>query len=163
MDWLALLRGTVFGGILLFLWSGITQNLTPWGIKSVGELDEQAGIGESLERISTKGLYYVKDKVAAFIAIKPETYYSMRRYFIIEFVTQVLVAAVLSAILLLTNTLSISTRLLLIGLVTLAGIFSIDLQYWNWWGFSNIYTVGVAVNRLTGYLLISFFLIRFIL
>jgi hypothetical protein len=38
-------------------------------------------------------------------------------------------------------------------LVALAGITSIDLSYWHWWGFSNRYTLGVAVNRLIAYVL----------
>ncbi|TWH38968.1 hypothetical protein [Dulcicalothrix desertica] len=163
MDWLSLLKGTAVGGVLLFLWNGLTQSFTPWGIKSIKELEDQATITETIARASTNGVYYLKDKVTAFIAVKPEAYYSMPRYFTIEFVTEVLVGGVLTAILLLTSTESIVTRLIIIGLVALAGIFSIDLQYWNWWGFSSIFTFGIAINRLVGYLLTGFVLIKFIL
>ena len=155
MDWFSLLKGAIAGGVLLFLWSGLTQSLTPWGIKSVKEFEDQSAVGEILERQPTKGLYYFKDKVTAFIAVKPESYYSITQFFIIEFITELFVATTLTAILLLTATQSITTQLLLIGLTTLTGIFSIDLQYWNWWGFSTIYSLGVSINRLIGHLLIK--------
>jgi hypothetical protein len=163
VDWFSLLKGAIVGGILLFLWSGLTQSLTPWGIKSVKELEDQSTVGEILERQSVKGLYYFTDKVTAFIAVKPESYYSMTRFFTLEFFTELLVATTLTAILLLTATQSITIRLLLIGLATLTGIFSTDLQYWNWWGFSTIYSIGISVNRLIGHLLVGFILIKFIL
>lgn len=163
MDWFSLLKGTLAGGILLFLWSGLTQSTTPWGIKSVKELEERSAVGEILERQSPKGLYYFTDKVTAFIAVKPESYYSMTRFFVIEFVTELLVAATLTALLLLTAAQPVGVQLVIIGLATLAGIFSTDLQYWNWWGFSTIYSLGISINRLVGHLLVSFILIRFIL
>jgi len=163
VDWFSLLKGAIIGGVLLFLWSGLTQSLTPWGIRSVKELETQSTVGEILERQSTKGLYYIKDKVTAFIAVRTESYYSISRFFIIEFITELLVATTLTSILLLTATQSIYTRLLLIVLTTLTSIFSVDLQYWNWWGFSTIYSLGISINRLIGHLLISFILISFVL
>jgi len=163
VDWFNLLKGAIVGGILLFLWSGLTQSVTPWGIKSVKDIEEASTLGEVLERQSAKGLYYFKDKVTAFIAVKPEGYYSMTRFFIIEFITELLVATTLTAILLLMASQSITMRLLLIGLATLAGIFSTDFQYWNWWGFSTIYSLGISINRLIGHLLVGFILIKFIL
>jgi hypothetical protein len=50
----------------------------------------------------------------------------------------------------------------IVGLVALAGIASIDLQYWNWWGFSARYTIGVAVNRLLGCLIAAFVLLNWV-
>jgi len=57
VDWFSLLKGAIIGGVLLFLWSGLTQSLTPWGIRSVKELETQSTVGEILERQSTKVLY----------------------------------------------------------------------------------------------------------
>jgi hypothetical protein len=163
MDVLSLLKGTIVGGVLLFMWSGFTQSLIPWGIKTVTEFEEQSIIGEILQRQSKSGLYYFKDKVAAFIAVKPESYYSMNRFLAIEFITQILVALVITILLLLTSAQPVQLRLIFLGLSTTLSILSVDVQYWNWWGFSNLYSVGIAINRLIGHLLVGFILVKFIL
>ncbi|TVR20869.1 MAG: hypothetical protein EA396_09360 [Anaerolineaceae bacterium] len=151
------------GGVVLFLWTGLAQNIFTWGVRSVQQHDGDDTIGGALAEVSEDGMLYVKDRVAAFIAIKPTSYYSTKRYFIIEFITQLAVGCVITAILLLTDGLADGQRVLIIGLVGLAGVASIDLQYWNWWGFSSRYTLGVAVNRLVGYLLATVILINWIL
>lgn len=163
MEWLI---GTVVAGVILFFWMGLTQNVTPWGIKRVvspGTVDQER-IGQALAELTTDGMALVTKRVTAFIAIRPAAQYQMRRYFALELVTQVLAGAVLSGILMLTVGQPLALRILMIGLVGLAGIISIDLQYWNWWGFSNLYTLGIAVNRLLGYLiaggLVAAFIIR---
>jgi ABC-type thiamin/hydroxymethylpyrimidine transport system permease subunit len=69
------------------------------------------------------------------------------RYFAVEFVTQFLTGAILAGVLMFTIGQPFEQRLLLVAFVALASITSIDLSYWNWWGFSNRYTLGVAVNR----------------
>lgn len=163
MEWLI---GTVVAGVILFFWMGLTQNVTPWGIKRVvspGAADQER-IGQSLAEMTTDGMALITKQVTAFVAIRPASQYRMGRYFAIEFITQVIVGGVLSGMLMLTAGQPLETRLLLVGLVGLAGIASIDLQYWNWWGFSNLYTLGIAVNRLLGYLIaggvVAAFIIR---
>lgn len=153
----------IASGVLLFLWTGLTQNLIPWGIKSVRAHDQKDGTGAALAKLTTDGMVFITDQVAAFIAIKPAAYYVTGRYFAIEFVTQIIVGAVLTGLLVLTAPLDDGTRLLIVGLAGAAGVASIDLQYWNWWGFSNRYTLGVAVNRLAGYLLITLILLAVLL
>lgn len=157
-----LLLSVLIGGIILFLWTGFSQNVFPWGVKSVAQHTQPDGVGERLAGVTNAGMVYVKDQVAAFIAIKPESYYSMGRYFGIELFTQFVAAAVLTAILALTAGLPDGQRFLIVALVAAAGIVSIDLPYWNWWGFSSRYTLGVAVNRLVGYLLAAFVLLTWV-
>lgn len=163
MELLTIVLSIVIGGFVLFMWTGFTQNVLPWGVKSVRQHDNKDTLGGQIGSVMTDGMLYVKDEVAAFIAIKPASYYSTGRYFAIEFFTQLVVSGVLTTILALTNGLEDSQRLLIVGLVALAGIGSIDLQYWNWWGFSSRYTLGVAVNRLVGYLLAAFILLNWVL
>jgi hypothetical protein len=140
--------GIIIGGIILFFWTGLSQALIPWGTKSVGEHPAPDELGDSIAKGTTNGMMYITKKVSAFIAVKSESYYNIPRYFMIEFATQLLTATVLVVILALTDTLSNEIRLALVGLMGLITISSVDLQYWNWWGFSTRYTVGVAVNRL---------------
>jgi hypothetical protein len=162
MEWLI---GTVVAGVILFLWTGLTQNMLPWGIKQVQtpKPDDEERIGKAIGGMTTDGMAMFSKGVAAFVSIRPAAYYNMGRYFAIEFVTQLIVGGVLAGILLLTAGQPLERRLLLVGLVALAGIASIDLQYWNWWGFSNLYTLGVAVNRLLGYLIAAGVVAAFII
>ncbi|MDX2078536.1 MAG: hypothetical protein SFZ02_19040 [bacterium] len=157
-----IILGIIIGGVILFFWNGLSQAIIPWGIKSVGEHPDPDELGEVIAKGTTSGMVYITKRVAAFIAIKPESYYSIPRYFMIEFGTQLLTSVVLVTILALTQSLSNEVRLALVGLVGLASVTSVDMQYWNWWGFSTRYTIGVAVNRLVGYLLAGGVLISII-
>jgi hypothetical protein len=163
MDIGQILIGTAVAGLILFFWTGFTQNVLPWGIKSVQEDKNLDALTTQIKQISEYGVYYTHQDVAVFLAIKPASYYNMGRYFVLEFITQVFVGLILALILGATLGLSLETRLGIILLVGGAGVFSVDVQYWNWWGFSNIYTVGVAINRLLGYLIAGFVIANFII
>jgi hypothetical protein len=153
--------GVVVGGIVLFLWSGLSQSLFPWGIQAITQPANEADIGAAIASVTEDGMVYIGSPVTAYVAVKPAAYNAPARYFTIEFITQLLVAAVLMAILVLARGLSMRERVGLVGLVALAGIFTVDLQYWNWWGFSTLYSVGFAVNRLVGYLIAGSIQARF--
>lgn len=162
MDFGTFLIGTGVAGITLFLWTGLAQNVFPWGVKSVATATDDS-LGTAVAAVTGDGMVYTTRGVAAFIAVRPASYYNMGRYFAIEFATQIVVGAILTAILLLTAQLTSETRLILVVLAGLAGVASIDGQYWNWWGFSHRYTLGVAINRLVGYVLASVVLLGFVL
>lgn len=147
MDWGTWLLGAVLGGVILFFVNGLLQAVLPWGTRSVSEVKAPPEVGEAIARTTTNGMMFTNEAVSAFIAVKPAVYYSLKRYFFVEFITQLLTGAVLAGVLMFTVGQPIEQRLLLVALVALAGITSIDLSYWNWWGFSNRYTLGVAVNR----------------
>jgi hypothetical protein len=138
----------------------LTQAVTPWGIRAVKSLpaDQLGNLPTEMTKVTPpSGMYGVfNNQVAALVAVKPSAYYNMGRYFAVEFVTQVLAGIVLTLILALTNSLPLTEQLVLVGLVGLLGQISIDLQYWNWWGFSSAYTFGFTVNRLVGYLIVGF-------
>jgi hypothetical protein len=147
MDWSMWFLGAVLGGVILFFLNGLLQALLPWGTKSVGEVKAPPEVSEAIARKTTDGMMFTNEGVSAFIAVKPAAYYSLGRYFAVEFVTQLLTGAILAGVLMFTLGQPIEQRLLLVALVAFASITSIDLSYWNWWGFSNRYTLGVAVNR----------------
>ncbi|MBC7870405.1 MAG: hypothetical protein H7Y09_06160 [Chitinophagaceae bacterium] len=153
------------GGVILFLWTGFTQNIFPWGTKSLSKLKATPGTGEKLAEITHDGMVYMdtSEDVVAFIAIKPKSYYNIGRFFVIEFITQMLSGLVITLVLLMTIGSPLEGRLALIALVGAATIIGVDIQYWNWWGFSTIYTLGVAVNRFTGYMIAAFVIGYFIL
>lgn len=161
------LLGTGVAGVLLFLWGGLTQALTPWGIRAVKPVpaEEAAGLTTQMHAITPPSRMYAvfDDKVAALLAVKPGAYYNMGRYFAVEFVTQLTAGALLTGILLLTAPLGVGTQLTLVGLMALSAALTIDVQYWNWWGFSPAFTFGLLVNRSVGALLIAWLLVTWIL
>ncbi|MCE7948931.1 MAG: hypothetical protein DYG88_16030 [Chloroflexi bacterium CFX4] len=161
------LIGTLAAGIFLFLWAGFSQAVTTWGIRSVKALptDAQGSLPTELERVAPpSGMYGVFNaQVAAFIAVRKGSYYNMGRYFALEFATQLGVGALLMGILALTGAQSDAERLGLVALVGLFAAVSIDFQYWNWWGFAARYALGFTVNRLAGYLIVTFALLNWLL
>jgi hypothetical protein len=161
----SIVLGIIVGGIFLTIWGGLLQNLVPIGIRSVREPDDTSRqeIGERIARLSTHGMYLVKHKVTALIAVRPESYYSPGRYLAIEALTQFLVAAVIVGLLVLTASLPAEQRILLILLAGLAGVLSSDAQNWNWWGFSGSYFIGLVLGRLAGYGILAVILTTLIL
>lgn len=147
------LGAILVGTLVLFFWTGFAQNVLPWGVKSVRSHGEKEGGQPLLPPDMPNGMTYTTHGRAAFIAAQPAAYYDMKRYFALELVTQVVAAVAFALLLAAFPGLDAAQRLGLGALVWLAGFASIDLQYWNWWGFTARYTLGVAVNRLVGYLI----------
>ncbi|MDI9634834.1 hypothetical protein QM565_03395 [Geitlerinema splendidum] len=166
MDIGTFLLGTIAAGILLFIWSGASQAATPWGIRSVKALgkEELDGLSDSMLHVTPpSGMYGVFDeKIAAFMAVRRGSYYNMGRYFAVELVTQLLVGAFLTAILMLTNSLALEAQIILIGCVSLLAHAAIEMQYWNWWGFTTRYSLGFAVNRTVGLVIAAFIVANWI-
>lgn len=120
MDWGMWLLGTLAGGVILFFVNGLLQATLPWGTKSVGDIKASPEVGQAIASTTTNGMFYTNEQVAAFVAAKPASYYSIGRFFAVEFVTQLLTAAILAGVLLFTLGLPPEQRLLLVALVALA-------------------------------------------
>ncbi|MGK7942058.1 MAG: hypothetical protein AB4062_18265 [Crocosphaera sp.] len=160
MEWFTLIKGSIIGAIVLFFWNGLAQNVFPWGIKSVKEVNDQKDLSPIVPEDDEQGMFYIRsEKVVMFLAAKPSDYYSMSKFLGLEFVTQWLVSLILTAILLIIPASSLEFKLTIVTLICLISIVAVDLQYWNWWGFSGLYTIGLSFNRLIGFLLASGILI----
>lgn len=165
MDTGSIIAGILIGGIFLTLWGGLVQNVVPIGIKSVKEPDEasQQAIGNAIADLSTNGMFLLRHKVTALIAVRPYAYYSPGRYLALEALGQFIVATILVVMLTLTAALPQEQRLLIVLLAAGAGAASGDAQNWNWWGFSGRYFVGIVLGRLIGYGILAILLTSFIL
>lgn len=141
-------------GIILFVWSGISQNL-PWGVRSVKpDVTNEVAI-QAIASEQKNGMLYLNGEIVALVAAKPKSYYSTQRFFAVELLTQLLVGIVLCLLLAQLSNLSLLHRQLIVLLAGLLIVATTDLAYWNWWGFSNLYTLGVSVNKLIGLQLAS--------
>ena len=136
MSFLTFLVGTIMAGVVLFLWSGI-QNSLPWGLGVLGNGSKNENLPEALKADIGRTAIVTSPDVAALIAVRAGNYYSLPRYFAIEFATQLAVGGVIMGILALTDDLSDGSRLLLVGLAALSSILSSEVQYWNWWGLAD--------------------------
>ncbi|MDX2008426.1 MAG: hypothetical protein SFU83_24540 [Meiothermus sp.] len=156
-----LISGSLLGGTVLFAWSGVTQNL-PWGFRAVGKVDSAPELADRVRRQTGDGMFFTTDGVSSLVVVRPQNYYNPARYFGLEFLTQVAVALVLTAVLSLISPLGGGQKLAVIGLVGLVTALAVDFQYWNWWGFSSRYSLGMASNRLLGWLLAAWALERLV-
>lgn len=158
-----LVLAMLLAGIVLFIWSGISQNF-PWGVKSVKtDLKNEVAI-QAIASEQQNGMLYLNGEIVALVAVKPKSYYSTKRFFVVELLTQLVVGVVLCLLLAQLPNLSLLHRQLIVLLAGLLVVATTDLAYWNWWGFSNLYTWGVSINKLLGLqiasLVISFLFLR---
>lgn len=154
MNGWTLLLAIVVAGCILFVWSGISQNL-PWGIKSVKTDVKNEEVTQAIANEGVNSMMYFQGEIVALVAAKPKAYYSPKRFFGIELVTQFLVGGVLCLLLAQLPTLSLINRQLVVFLASLLIVVTTDIPYCNWWGFSVSYTLGVAINKLLGLQLTS--------
>lgn len=156
----SILLGGVVAGVFLFLWGGLMQNFTPWGIRAVKSLekDKLGALPDAINKNAPpRGMYMIaNEQVAALVAVRGGSYYNLGRYFALEFATQLAVGILLALVLAMTNGFALTDQLLLVGLMVLLAEIAIDFQYWNWWGFSPAYALGFLVNRLAGFLIAAF-------
>jgi len=160
------LKQFIFGSILatvLFIALNIISSQLPWGVESVLSKDIPTHEIDALTQNQSQAMNLIRTKKSiSFVASRPAAYYSMSRYFSINMVLMLFSAIFLCSLLQLIRNESMPTKLIIIGLFGLFSICSIHLTYWNWWGFSTLYSFGISLTTLFNLLLVSYVLARFI-
>ena len=151
----ALLKGCIFGGIIVFAWMIVSWTVLPWHCWSLKGIENQSAVSEALvNNTSEDGIYVIPsfcgaewdemgEKVAE-MEKGPFVFMSLKRYghgpntgtFVISFIFQLIGALGITFLILKTKGLNYFSK---VGLVTLIGFligFLGALPYWNWWGFS---------------------------
>jgi hypothetical protein len=165
----SLLLGTILGGLAAFVWSSISWEVFDWHEKSMLSFqndDEvsaviashapQSGVYLLPGTPSQEGMTAEQKKAAqaaviakmqkgpiVFAAVRTAGFGSYTRGLIIQLLSLMAAAFLLTWLLLQTNGLSYAKRVVFLGVVGLASSVIVDLPNWNWWGFSGAYT---AVN-----------------
>jgi hypothetical protein len=168
----------------MFVWTSIAHIALPLGEAGVGELPNDGAVLKALETSAgTKaGLYIfpgmdlgpdathaqrnaaMKDYEAK-LAKNPSglvMYHpagsrpmAMSKFLTIEFVTELLEALLVVALLAQTRIVTFGGR---VGFVTVAGILAAiatNVSYWNWWGFPGVYTAAYILIQVVGFFLVG--------
>jgi hypothetical protein len=174
----------VLGGIAMFIWTAIAHMALPLGEAGVDEIPNDEALMTLLQATAgTKtGLYIfpgmglgpdathaqrsaaMKDYEAK-LAKNPSglmMYHpagsrpmAMPKFLTIEFVTELLEALLVVALLAQTSIATFGGR---VGFVTTAGILAAiatNVSYWNWWGFPTVYTASYMFIEIVGFFLVG--------
>jgi hypothetical protein len=115
------------------------------------------------EKFVDKISVYSTDKTISWVTTKPLNYYNIEAYFTKEIITQFIVAIFLSLLLYMTIKLDNKTRILLIGISSIAAVAGIYGQMLNWWGMPVVYALGAGFNLIIGWTISAYLSSRFIL
>jgi hypothetical protein len=169
------LIGSITAGIVVFIWGFVSHMLLPIGVMGVKSIPNEDSVLRALESsISDRGFYVfpgvdhskalsstemealqakMKKGPAGLLVIQPSGAEAMSpRQLGTEFLTGV-VAALLAGIVLTQVKGGYATRVLVVLLMAAFGFVSINISYWNWYGFPTDYTLGAAIDELGGWLL----------
>ena len=174
----------VLGGIAMFIWTSIAHMALPLGHAGIQELpNEQAVLTAMQTSIGDKdGLYFFPglgvgdnptqeqekeamthyaEKLASnpsgFIVYHPagSRPMTMPKWLTIEFLTELLEAILAVFLLAQTRIASFGGR---VGFVFVAGILAAiatNISYWNWYGFSGVYTAAYMTTQIVGFLCVG--------
>lgn len=128
-------------GFFILTLIGALSSTLPIGINTVERMETN-----SSEFDSVLGMKLIlTDQTMTFSSTRPKSYYSLSKFFKFNFMTNLILSFL---ILLLVHTISgldNKKRFQSLLLVAIISIFSTHIPYWNWWGYSTSYTLGVSL------------------
>lgn len=160
-----LIKGALLGGILLFIWGSLSWTVLPWHKATMHRFSDEAAVASALRANAPRSgvfVYPTPDTPEAqaqagpmvFLAFCTHGPGSMAQPLILNFLLQVLVAGLVTALLLKTRGLTFWGR---VGFVTLAAFTAgvvCFLPPWIWFRFAADYTlVMLADLTFSGFLL----------
>lgn len=150
------------GAILLFIFDGAFQAIPNFGVRAVERTESTELTTDAFEELAGRMSYLVTEGTVSFIASQRADYYNLTRFFMVEFITAVIISFLFSLLLHRLNVLSRNQRLsVAFGFAVVASL-AIHLPYYNWWGFSLPYTLGVCAKTIFGWTLLAIVQNRFI-
>ncbi|HXN64993.1 MAG TPA: hypothetical protein VN862_06635 [Candidatus Acidoferrales bacterium] len=175
----SLVLGTILGGLVAFAWSTVSWEVIGWHEKTMlnfhnddevgaiiashapsdgtyllpGELptqgmtpDQKKNANDALMARMTRGPIVVA-------AVRVGGFPSFGRAILLQVLSLLAVAFVLTWLLLQTSGLSYTRRVAFLAVAGLAGGLIVDLPNWNWWGFSGAYTAVDIANSVITWML----------
>jgi hypothetical protein len=181
--------GSVLGAIVLFVWSAIAWMLVPWPGEPLRTFTNDEAVAQAIKANAPRSGNYLlpnepkrtpgmtdqqykateqaaQERMArgpiVFASVRLEPFGSMGKALVIKFLTQLIVALIATILVLQAGALSYSGR---VGFFTAIGIIifvGANVDEWNWWGFSNAYTVMQLGVILIGWFLAGLVVAKFV-
>jgi hypothetical protein len=162
-----LLLGTVLGGLVAFAWSTLSWEIIGWHEKTMAHFQNEDEIAAAISsHLASDGTYLLpspprtngmttqeKNQVEAAVkarfergpivvaAVRRGGFGSFGRAIIVQMLSLMAAAFLLTWLLSQTNRLSYPRRVAFLAVSGLAASVIVDLPNWNWFGFSGAYTV----------------------
>jgi len=183
----SLLLGAILGGLAAFLWSSISWELLGWHEKPMMSFqndDEvsaviashapQSGVYLLPGTPSQEGMSAEQKKAAqaaviekmqkgpiVFAAVRLGGFGSYTRGLLIQLLSLMAAAFLITWLLLQTSGLSYNRRVVFCAVVGLASSVIVDLPNWNWWGFSGLFTAVDLADFTLTWLFAGFVIAKF--
>jgi len=160
----------LLGGLIVFAWGALSHTALPIGHMGIQTLEpgpEAAAVAALTAQFPQGGTFRMPDMErvpkeqwpesgpTGFVVWRPDRPYTMGKYMITEFISNVL-AALLAAMLIGCGSLC-STKLLCRATAVMGlGVFawlSISVSQWNWYGFSTSLMIGEGLDQAIGWFL----------
>jgi hypothetical protein len=172
----SLILGTILGGLMAFVWSSISWELIGWHEKTMVAFHNEDEVSAVIASHAGQDGTYILPSMPPTVGLTPEQkknviaavmqkmqagpimvaavrrggFGSYSRGLIIQLLSLMAAAFLLTWLLLQTTGLSYARRVAFLAVVGLAASVIVDLPNWNWWGFSGPYTaVNLADSTLT--------------
>lgn len=170
--WKSLFLGAILGGVTAFIWSSVSWELLGWHETPLLAFQNEDDVAAVIESHTTQSGVYVlpgapaqaglnaeQKKVAqatqiakmqkgplVFAAVRRGGFGSYAQGLIIQLLSLIAAAFLLTWMLLQTSGLRYNRRVLFLAVAGLAASVIVDLPNWNWWGFSGAYTIVNLVD-----------------
>ena len=172
----SLVLGTILGGLVAFVWSSVSWEVLGWHEKTLVKFQNDDEVSSVIASHATQDGTYIlpgmpstegttpeqkKNAQAALMekmqkgpimiaAVRRGGFGSFGRGLIIQLLSLMAAAFLLTWLLLQTRGLSYARRVAFLAIVGLTASVIVDLPNWNWWGFSGAYTaVNLADSTIT--------------
>jgi hypothetical protein len=172
----SLILGTILGGLMAFVWSSVSWELIGWHEKTMLGFQNEDDVAAVISSHATQDGTYILPSVPPTAGMTPEQkksalaavmqkmqtgpimvaavrrggFGSYNRGLIVQLLSLMASAFLLTWLLLQTTGLTYARRVAFLAIVGLAASVIVDLPNWNWWGFSAAYTaVNLADSTLT--------------
>jgi hypothetical protein len=153
---------TIIGGIALFFSDGAFQAIPNFGVRAVERMENANLTTPEFAKIAHPMAYIVTNQTVSFTATQPAQFYNLGKFFTIEFLSALLISFIFALIFSKMANISLKNRVYLTILFAFAASTAIHFSYFNWWGFSAAYTIGVTLKTIFGWTLLAYIQNRFI-
>jgi hypothetical protein len=180
--------GTILGAIVLFVWSALAWMIVPWPGEPLQHFTSEDAVVAALKaNVPRSGNYLIPNEPQRLPGMTEEQYQkatkdaedrmnngpmvfaavrlepvSMAKAMVVGFFTNLIAVFLACVLLLQTDRLSYRGRVLFVAGLGLLVFLAGHLDEWNWWGFSNAYTMMQFGALVIGWILAGLVMAKFV-